>query len=90
MMVSVSCMVLLLFFIPVQGNNLSSQGQILMKLYNATNGDDWEKNSEDLNWGMGDPCLDGWIQVQCDDDENVTGLDLCTFIKSNSFQYKLY
>ena len=61
-----SFMILLPLFIPVQGINIRPQGEILMDLYDTTNGDNWVNNE---NWGTGDPCIDEWARVECDFEE---------------------
>jgi len=48
------------------------QREALVALYNSTNGDNWDDNT---NWNSGDPCGNDWYGVVCDD-ENITSLDL--------------
>lgn len=50
-----------------------SQREILLALYNATNGDAWT-NKTDWLGDEGTEC--SWYGVQCDGDENVTQLSL--------------
>ena len=45
----------------------------LMELYNSTNGDSWYNNA---NWGMGDPCINSWHGIICDDNDDVWIVDL--------------
>ena len=46
---------------------------ILGLLYAATGGDGWNDNT---NWLVGDPCVDAWYGVTCDESGNVTELNL--------------
>ncbi len=45
----------------------------LVALYNSTDGDNWDGNA---NWNAGDPCIDLWNGVGCNNEGNVTGLYL--------------
>ena len=39
-----------------------SLNEALVDLYDATNGDQWERND---NWMTGDPCDNKWYRVEC-------------------------
>jgi len=40
--------------------------QSLVDLYDATNGDSWNVNT---NWNVGDPCINNWFGITCDDSD---------------------
>ena len=47
----------------------------LIALYNSTNGSGWNDNT---NWGVGDPCNDGWYGVTCNSDGHIVTLNLAS------------
>ena len=54
-------------------NEVNSERDALMALYNSTNGPGWWNNT---NWGGTDPCDPEWFGVTCDSSGYVTGIDL--------------
>lgn len=49
------------------------QREALVDLYNSTNGPGW---TDSTNWLVGDPCVDSWYGVTCDQSENITKIEL--------------
>ena len=47
--------------------------QALRDFYNSTNGGSWINST---NWLIGDPCVNGWFGVTCDNNLAVVSLDL--------------
>lgn len=47
------------------------QREALIDFYSATGGTTWRNNS---NWGIGDPCLNHWFGVMCQDDDRIVSL----------------
>jgi len=45
-----------------------SSRDALVALYNSTNGDNWDDNT---NWLIGDPCGDSWYEVYCNEANTV-------------------
>ena len=50
----------------------SNQREILMNLYNNTNGGSWNQNT---NWGSGDPCTNNWYGIVCCKNNKYTSND---------------
>ncbi|MEZ5470980.1 MAG: hypothetical protein R3E90_04310 [Marinicella sp.] len=49
----------------------ATQKQALIDFYNSTGGVNW---FDDSNWLTGDPCLEQWYGVGCDNSDNITKL----------------
>ena len=47
--------------------------EALVAFYDSTNGEEWISNT---NWLTGDPCIDAWSGVACDESANIIGLNL--------------
>lgn len=43
---------------------MHTEREALLELYTETNGPNWYNNS---NWGYGNPCVNQWHGVQCED-----------------------
>lgn len=55
-------------------NKAGEDYHALLDFYESTNGDNWTNNS---NWGLGDPCLNSWHGVMCEEtDTHVVKLQL--------------
>ena len=52
------------------------QRQSLVRLYEATNGDNWFNND---NWLVGEPCVNNWYGIECDN--YIGGGEGVTFIQ---------
>ena len=53
------------------GNTLDLQREALLDFYEATNGPSWHNNT---NWGFGDPCLNRWFGLACEDGDRVVSI----------------
>jgi hypothetical protein len=65
---SLSLLLLLLLWLDFLYTVPLNQTEALMQFYHATNGQQWNNNT---NWLRGDPCADDWFGVTCVHDRTV-------------------
>ena len=71
-------LVLFALVFPIWGQIITGplQRQSLVRLYEATNGDNWLNND---NWLVGEPCVNNWYGIECDN--YILGGEGVTFIQ---------
>lgn len=53
--------------------SMDDQRNKLMAIFDALDGGNWKRND---NWGIGDPCFQGWFGLVCDCEGNVVRISL--------------
>ena len=66
--------------------SIDDQRNKLMAIFDALDGGNWKRND---NWGIGEPCFQGWFGLVCDCDGNVVRISLVDNALSGSIPIEL-